>query len=110
MQKTTINGQDIDAVTIAADGTEAADGLQPSERDLLAKIDAALKADAGFAKACPDARLIRIDSNRGFTDRDAGRFYLRYQHKGKGGMAEFWGNAADTTTVDMKGGIVCVAE
>jgi hypothetical protein len=108
MQKTKINRQDIDAAIIAADGTETAEGLQPDERDLLAKIDAALQADAGFAKACPDARLVRIDSNRGMTDRDAGRFYLRYQHKG--GIAEFWGNVADTASVDMGQGLVCVAE
>ena len=106
MQKTTINGQAVEVCVIAADGNEAADGLQQGERELLAKIDAALRADAGFAKACPDARLVRVDSNRGFADRDAGRFYLRYQHKA--GMAEFWGNAADVLTVDIKGGTVGV--
>ena len=51
---------------------------------------------------------MRADSNRGLADRDAGRFYLRYRHKGKGGSAEFWGNLADVAKVDMKKGVVGV--
>jgi len=106
MQKETINGQVIEAIIIAADGTEAADTLQSSERDLLAKFDTALRVDAGFAKAYPEARLIRIDSNRGLADRDEGRFYLRYQHKGKGVTAEFWGNVADSAQINMEQGLI----
>lgn len=106
MQKTMINGQDIEAVTIEADGTEAESGLQAREKALLEKIDTALRADADFATVCPEAQLVRVDSNRGLAETDAGRFYLRYQHKG--GMAEFWGNVADKLTVDLKGGIVSV--
>jgi hypothetical protein len=105
--KTMINSQDIEAIVIASDGTEVAEELQPGELVLLAKIDVALKADARFAKACPAARLVRVDSNRGLSDRDEGRFYLRYQHTG--GMAEFWGNAADATRVNVETGLVGVA-
>jgi hypothetical protein len=50
---------------------------------------------------------VRVDSNRGLSDRDEGRFYLRYQHTG--GMAEFCGNAADATRVNVETGLVGVA-
>jgi hypothetical protein len=106
MQQDNINGQAVEVCVIAAGGTEAAEELQQGERELLEKIDAALRADAGFAKAFPEARLVRVDSNRGQADRDAGRFYLRYQHKA--GIAEFWGNLADVLTVDLKGGTIGV--
>lgn len=109
MRQDNINGQDIEVCIIATDGSELAEDLQPGEREWLAKIDAALRADAGFAKACPKATLERIDSNRGLADRGEGRFYLRYSHQGKGGMAEFWGNTADVASVDIQKGIVSVA-
>ena len=109
MQVESINGQAVDIVIISADGTEAVEKLQQGELELIAKIDTALRTEARFAKACPEARLVRIDSNRGLADREAGRFYLRYQHKGKGsGMAEFWGHVADAAHLDMRHGIICV--
>jgi hypothetical protein len=104
--QTTINGQAVEAIIIAADGTEVMEALQPAERDLLAKIDAVLQANPRFRRAYPGARLTRIDSNRGLDKRDEGRFYLRYQHKK--GMAEFWGNASDVEGVDIGKGIVGV--
>jgi len=94
MRHETINGQEAEICVIAADGTEVAEALRPDERGLLERIDAALKADAGFCAACPGARLVRVDSNQGLGDREEGRFYLRYQHQG-GGITELWGNAAD---------------
>lgn len=107
MHKDSINGQAIDVAIIAADGTEVADTLKADEKELLAKIDKTLKADPRFQTACPDARLARIDSNRGLADRDEGRFYLRYQHQR--GTVEFWGNVADAQKVDMEQGMVAVA-
>lgn len=107
MLKDTINGQEIEVAVIAADGTDTGDALRQDERSLLSKIDAAIQADAGFANEYPDARLVRADSNRGVGDRDGGRFYLRYRHKG--GMAELWGNVADEPKVDIGSGVVCVA-
>lgn len=106
MQHDNINGQDIDSVIIAPDGTQATEGLTPVERDLLERIDGLLRMDSGFAEQYPEARLIRIDSNRGLSDRDEGRFYLRYKHIG--GMAEFWGNVANVSRVDIENGIVGV--
>jgi len=107
MQQETINGQVGEVCVIAEDGTELAEGFTAKERELLERIDATLKADVGFQTGHPEARLVRIDSNRGMADTDEGRFYLRYEYKG--GTAEFWGNAGDTARVDMKKGIVCVA-
>lgn len=100
-----INGQEAEVCVIAADGTELGEALRPDERALLDRIDAALKADAGFRAACPGARLVRVDSNRGLGDREEGRFYLRYQYQG-GGITELWGNAADGVGVDLKLGVV----
>jgi hypothetical protein len=107
MQSETINGQAVEICVIAEDGSELAEGLTAHERELLERIDATLRADAGFKAAHAEAKLVRVDSNRGLADTDEGRFYLRYQHQG--GMAEFWGNLADVLTVDIKGGIVGVA-
>ena len=107
MQKDTINGQEIEVAVIAADGTDTGDGLGADERHLLSKIDSAIHADAGFANACPAAILVRADSNRGFGDREEGRFYLCYKHKG--GIAEFWGNAGDLPNVDVGSGVVAVS-
>lgn len=108
MRHETINGQDIEFVIIAADGIEVVEDLQQGERELLAKIDAALHAEARFAKSCPEARLVRIDSNRGLGDRDECRFYLRYQHSGKGSFAEYWGHVGDVAHLDMRRGIISV--
>ena len=108
MQQDKINDQDIDVVVIGADGAELQDKLQPDERDWLSRIDAALQSDPQFKATYPAARLMRIDSNRGLTDRDEGRFYLRYQSSS--GMAEFWGNVGDTVRVDVDQGIVVVAD
>jgi hypothetical protein len=110
MQTTIINVQSVDAVIIGADGMEVMEELQQGERELLAKIDAALRAEARFAKACPGARLVRVDSNRWLGDRDECRFYLRYRHSGKGGMAEYWGHVGDVLKLDARRGIISVVQ
>ncbi|BBL73236.1 hypothetical protein [Methylomagnum ishizawai] len=104
MRHETIDGQEVEICVISADGTEVEEALRPDERGLLGRIDAALKAHAGFCAAYPGARLVRVDSNRGLGDRDEGRSYLRYQHQG--GITELWGNAADGVGVDLERGIV----
>ena len=110
MQHDNINGQEIESVIISEDGIELPETIDPKERDLLAKIDTAIRTNGGFIKAFPGAKLVRIDSNRGLADQDEGRFYLRYLHEGKGGVAEFWGNAADVTRVDIDTGFVGVSD
>jgi len=108
MQADNINGQVVDVVVIGADGIEVVEELQQGERVLLAVIDAALQAEARFAKSCPEARLVRVDSNRGLGDREECRFYLRYQHSGKGSFAEYWGHVGDVAHLDMRRGIISV--
>jgi len=108
MQTDNINGQAVDVVIIGADGIEVVEALQQGECELLSRIDTALQAEARFSKSCPEARLVRIDSNRGFGDREECRFYLRYQHSGKGGFAEYWGHVGDVAHLDMRRGIISV--
>lgn len=72
MRHETINGQEAEICVIAADGTEVAEELRPEERGLLERIDTTLRADAGFCAACPGARLVRVDSNRGLGDGEEG--------------------------------------
>lgn len=106
MQQDKINGQTVEVCVIAEDGSELAEALTATERGLLDRMDAALRADPAFRAEYQDAALVRVDSNRGLGDGDFGRFYLRYRHQG--GMAEFWGNVGDAVSVDVENGAVCV--
>jgi hypothetical protein len=70
-------------------------------------LDCTLKAHPAFQSAYPNARLIRIDSNRGIQEGEVGRYYLRYQHET--GITEFWGYHSNITYVDCEQGLVGIA-
>ncbi|WP_125468807.1 hypothetical protein [Methylomagnum ishizawai] len=86
----------VETCVISADGTEVEEALRPDERGLLERIDAALKAHAGFCAAYPGAPLVRADSNH----------ELRYQHQG--GITQLWarsnGQARSGFLVDVRSG------
>ena len=104
-----LNGQDgIDIQIIDADGTTLNLGLLPDEVATLESIDRTLKTNPVFQSAYPNAKLIRIDSNRGIKEGEAGRYYLRYQYDS--GITEFWGHYASNTYVDCYQGLVGIAK
>jgi len=107
MAQQSINGHEVEMVVIAVDGrTDPQATLTQREIATVEAVDATLKSTAEFTAAYPDARLARVDANRGVNERRHGRYYLRYQHAG--GMTEFWGHVAKTPTVDFKKGVVGV--
>ena len=107
MTNQTINGVEVEIVVIAADGKTEADALLTvREAATVAAVDAALRADAAFQAAYPDAALVRVDSMRGVEETRNGRYYLRYHHAG--GMTEFWGHVGQQAKLDFKKGIVGV--
>lgn len=107
MTNQTINGVEVEIVVIAADGKIEADALLTArEAATVAAVDAALRADAAFQAAYPDAALVRVDSMRGVDEQRNGRYYLRYRHAG--GVTEFWGHVGKQPKLDFKKGIVGV--
>lgn len=105
MKSQLFNGQDeIDIQIIAEDGTNLNQDLLPDEVVAFESLDRTLKADPGFQSTYPNAKLIRIDSNRGIQESEAGRYYLRYQYDVS--ITEFWGHHANTTYVDCDQGLV----
>jgi hypothetical protein len=105
MKSRFINGQnEIDVQIIAEDGTSLNQQLLPNEAIFIESLDRTLKSNQEFQAAYPNAKLIRIDSNRGIKEDEAGRFYLRYQHDK--GITEFWGHHVSSTYVDCDQGLV----
>ena len=105
MKRQLLNGQDeIDVVIIAEDGTSLNQDLLPNETIVFESLDRALKSNQEFQAAYPNAKLIRIDSNRGVKESEAGRYYLRYQYDS--GITEFWGHYASSSYVDCEQGLV----
>jgi len=105
MKRQLPNGQDeIDILIIAEDGTSLNQDLLPDEVVTFEGLDRTLKSNPEFQAAYPNAKLIRIDSNRGIKEDEAGRYYLRYQHDK--GITEFWGHHASITYIDCDQGLV----
>ena len=105
MKRQLPNGQDeIDILIIAEDGTSLNLDLLPDEVVTFEGLDRTLKSNPEFQAAYPNAKLIRIDSNRGIKEDEAGRYYLRYQHDK--GITEFWGHHASITYIDCDQGLV----
>ena len=98
----------IDVQVIAEDGSSLGQDLLPDEAAAIESLDRELKADPGFQCAYPNAKLVRIDSNRGIQDSDAWRYYLRYQYDA--GTTEFWGHHASRNYVDFEQGLVAIAK
>ena len=104
-----INGQDeIDVQVIAEDGTTADLDLLPEEVVAFESLDRTLKAHPVFQSTYPNAKLIRIDSNRGLQESEVGRYYLRYKYAA--GITEFWGHHASTAYVDCDQGLVGIVK
>ncbi|HEY8159278.1 MAG TPA: hypothetical protein VIF10_11310 [Methylobacter sp.] len=109
MKRQLFNGQDvIDIQIIAEDGTTLNHGLLPEEVVAFESLDRTLKAHPVFQSTYPNAKLIRIDSNRGIQEEEAGRYYLRYQYDA--GITEFWGHHASSTYVDCDQGLIGIAK
>lgn len=107
MTTQTINGTTVEIVVILADGkTDPAAALDAREAATVAAVDAALRADAAFQTAYPQAVLERVDSMRGVAETRNGRYYLRYRYAG--GVTEFWGHVGKQPKLDFKKGIVGV--
>jgi hypothetical protein len=105
MKRQLINELDgIDIQIIDANGTALNLDLLANEVATLESLDRTLKSDPVFQTAYPNAKLIRIDSNRGIKEDEAGRYYLRYQYDS--GITEFWGHYASSTYVDCDQGLV----
>lgn len=109
MKSRQINGQNaIELQVIAEDGITLNLDLFPDEFATIESLDRTLKASPKFQSVYPNAKLIRIDSNRGIQVGGAGRYYLRYQHDA--GIAEFWGHHANSTYVDCEQRLVGIAQ
>ena len=109
MKRQLPNSQDeIDILIIAEDGTSLNQDLLPDEVVTFEGLDRTLKSNPEFQAAYPNAKLIRIDSNRGIKEDEAGRYYLRYQHDK--GITEFWGHHASITYIDCDQGLVGIAK
>jgi hypothetical protein len=107
MSKLVINGEEVEVIVFAADGTEdASTTLTHRELATAEAVDAALRANSEFKASYPDARLTRIESMRGVDEHREGRYYFRYRHAS--GVAEFWGHLAHEPKFDFKKGIVGV--
>ena len=108
MKRQLFKGQDeIDIQIIAEDGISLDQDLFPDEIVTFERLDRSLKSDPVFQATYPNAKLIRIDSNRGIKEDEAGRYYLRYQHDD--GVTEFWGHHAGNNYVDCDQGLVGIA-
>ena len=109
MKAQILNGQDgVEVQIIAEDGTPLNVDLLPNEVLTFERIDRTLKSNPVFQSAYPNARLIRIDSNRGIKEDEAGRYYLRYQYDS--GITEFWGHYTSSTYIDCDQGLVGIAK
>jgi hypothetical protein len=109
MKAPLLNGQDgVDIQIIAEDGTPLNVDLLPDEAVTFERIDRTLKSNPAFQTAYPNAKLTRIDLNRGIQENEAGRYYLRYQYDS--GVTEFWGHYASDIYVDCDQGLVGVAK
>ena len=108
MKRMILNRQDeVDVQVIAEDGTSVNQDLLPNEIIDFERLDRSLKDNPEFQAAYPNAKLIRIDSNRGIKENEAGRYYLRYQYDK--GITEFWGHHASNAYVDCDQGLVGVS-
>ena len=108
MKRMILNGQEeIDVQVIAQNGNSLNQGLLQNEIIVFERLDRTLKANPEFQTAYPNAKLIRIDSNRGIKENEAGRYYLRYQYDK--GITEFWGHHAGSAYVDCDQGLVGVS-
>lgn len=97
---------EIEVQVIAEDGSSLGQDLRSDETVAIESLDHTLKADPGFQSAYPNAKLVRIDSNRGIQNSEAGRYYLRYQYEN--GVTEFWGHHVKKAYVDCEQGLVGV--
>lgn len=107
MTSATINGQTVDVEVIESDGSSGA-SLTHAEHALVTALDTYIRAHAAFVAAYPDARLVRVDSNRVLEDTEEGRIYLRYRHRG--GVTELWGHRAGAASLDLERGIATVRQ
>jgi hypothetical protein len=108
MKSQLLNRQDkIDIQIIAEDGTSLDQDLLPDEIVAFESLDHILKSNPEFQAIYPNAKLIRVDSNRGIKEYVAGRYYLRYQYDK--GITEFWGHHASSTYVDCDQGLVGIS-
>lgn len=80
--------------------------LTPTEQKIIQAVNDALLADDKFNQKFPQARLVRIDSNRFLDGTQQGRVHLRFQHQG--GMVEYWGAIGKHPKTDHKKGFVLV--
>ena len=104
MSQQTLNGQAVEVVIIAADGTTLDEPLTPREAWTVQAVDTFLKGNAEFQVAYPGAKLERVETNRGVQENRQGRYYLRYHHDG--GATEFWGYLSTKPKFDFRKGIV----
>jgi hypothetical protein len=107
MSQQPINGEPVEVVVVAADGTSSDAPLTPREVWTLGAVDTVLQTNGEFMAAYPGAKLVRVDAMRGVEEHRNGRYYLRYRWQQ--GMAEFWGHVSrKTATFDFKKGVVGV--
>ena len=104
MSQQTINGQIVEVVIIAADGTTLEETLTPRETWTVQAVDVFLKGNAEFQAAYQGAKLERVESDRGVQENRQGRYYLRYHHDS--GVTEFWGYLSAKPKFDFKKGVV----
>jgi len=101
------NGEPVEVVVIAADGTPVATPLTPRELWTVEAVERYLRTNAAFTAAYPEAKLVHVDSMRGVDEHRHGRYYLRY-HSVRG-VTECWGYLSrETPTYDLKKGVVGV--
>lgn len=108
LQHTTINGQTVKLVVVAASGLPDLGPLTTEESRDLSQIDRRLQSDAHFREKYPKARLERVDSMRGIPPNECGRYYLLYRYQG--GLTEFWGGLGEQEDLDLEQGLVRIAK
>lgn len=107
MSRQTINGEEVEVMVMAADGTTTEETLTSREVWTVQAVDSFLRGNPEFQAAYPGAHLERVESNRGVKENRQGRYYLRYRY-GTGAATEFWGYLSPRPKFDFRKGVVGV--
>lgn len=98
----TINGSEVEVAVIAEDGMLLNEGLDGRELEAVQVLDQNLQSSEKFKAQYPEAKLVHVESMRGLSETELGRFYLRYQQGDR--IEEFWGHVGEQAHLNFKTG------
>ncbi len=106
VQTQTINGHPVTLLVTGSDGSPLEPTLSARELWTVQAALRMLEASPAFQEVWSDAQLTRVEVQRGLSEREQGRCYLRLE--GAQGATEFWVNLSRKPSLDLHSGLIGV--